>query len=582
MKVRLPKSLIDNIGPAKLKPYGIDKDAEWNWRSGHEVKLDELSVPEINKLIQLVTPFKENRRARILVMDCKKWLNALEGKGNKVKCRTVQQFFSLVRLAILELPKHRLYLKDEGRDAWYASYVSDIEYHPPEKGRYFQPAYATIDLIWIEFGKRSKKVLHFNDEDCTGMMIEEALAKKGYILETKELEEEYELRKKLFYEHCTNIGKQYLATGTASDDVDGNDEDDDGDDWRWWRDDTKTIILDKDGEPARVVIDLFFESEKKESKEIEIDRFFWMKVKVGKAKDEADDGDDDGDHVEDKVDELPDPDLPVHPTLVCFDLRRQLRLRVDVEQLTEYKYDPKLGDKLVLPPESRSLVGMLLAHKGGFSDIISGKGGGSIILCAGIPGTGKTLTAEVYAEVMELPLYSVQASQLGINAEELENELLKVFARSARWKAILLIDEADVYMSPRGSDLAQNAIVGVFLRVLEYYKGVLFLTTNRADLVDDAIASRCVARIDYRVPTVENQKRIWKILSDTAKVNISVSVINQAAKEFDDLTGRDIKNLLKLAKLVSEGRNEPVTFETIKFVKQFKPTADREKKSCSR
>ena len=38
-----------------------------------------------------------------------------------------------------------------------------------------------------------------------------------------------------------------------------------------------------------------------------------------------------------------------------------------------------------------------------------------------------------------------------------------------------------------------NAVVGVFLRVLEYFNGLLFLTTNRIDDIDEAIVSRCIA-----------------------------------------------------------------------------------------
>jgi SpoVK/Ycf46/Vps4 family AAA+-type ATPase len=114
-----------------------------------------------------------------------------------------------------------------------------------------------------------------------------------------------------------------------------------------------------------------------------------------------------------------------------FDLQRHLRLRVHIGQLTEYEYDPNLGDKLVLPVEQRALIDILLAQKeGGFKDIIQGKGAGAVIFSAGPPGTGKTLTAEAYAEVTARPLYTVQCSQLGTNPNRLEDNLLKTFARS--------------------------------------------------------------------------------------------------------------------------------------------------------
>lgn len=62
---------------------------------------------------------------------------------------------------------------------------------------------------------------------------------------------------------------------------------------------------------------------------------------------------------------------------------------------------------------------------------------------------------------------------------------------SATWRAVLLIDEADVFLERRSPhDINGNAIVGVFLRVLEYCTGILFLTSNRVTTIDEAFRSR--------------------------------------------------------------------------------------------
>jgi len=326
-----------------------------------------------------------------------------------------------------------------------------------------------------------------------------------------------------------------------------------------------------------MVVDVFREGDKEdEERDIPIDPWFWDRKTTAVGEWDDDDG---GDQDDDREDLAPDdvkerqlPEIPLHPMLATFDMRRHMRLRVHVACVEPYRYDETIATRLILPPDDRGLVEMLVAHNGVFRDVVAGKSGGAVILAAGPPGTGKTLTAEVYAEAMKRPLYSVQCSQLGVSPEELEEELLKVFVRSQRWNAILLLDEADVYVAARGNDLDQNAIVGVFLRTLEYYAGVLFLTTNRADAVDDAVASRCIARIDYRVPASEAQRRIWEVLSTTAGIAISDAVIDQAVGEFHDLTGRDIKNLLKLSRMVGAARNQPITIETIRWVKRFKPT----------
>lgn len=61
----------------------------------------------------------------------------------------------------------------------------------------------------------------------------------------------------------------------------------------------------------------------------------------------------------------------------------------------------------------------------------------------------------------------------------LEKSLIRIFQLASHWKAILLLDEADVVVKERTtSDVVRNALVSVFLRKLEYYDGILFLTTN--------------------------------------------------------------------------------------------------------
>jgi AAA+ superfamily predicted ATPase len=136
------------------------------------------------------------------------------------------------------------------------------------------------------------------------------------------------------------------------------------------------------------------------------------------------------------------------------------------------------------------------------------------------------------------------------------------------------LDEADVYIRQRGDDLEQNAMVGVFLRTLEYYAGVMFMTTNKPESVDDAIASRCIARVTYAIPNAEDQEKIWKALTDTAKVKIEEKEMKKILEKHMSLSGRDIKNLLKLAIMISMSKKVPITAELINIVKRFKPTID--------
>ena len=93
---------------------------------------------------------------------------------------------------------------------------------------------------------------------------------------------------------------------------------------------------------------------------------------------------------------------------------------------------------------------------------------------------GKTLTAEAVAELLHKPLYSLSLGTLGTTAGELERKLGEVMNLSARWDALILLDEADSFLETRSStsSLERNAMVSVMLKLVEYFSGILFLTSK--------------------------------------------------------------------------------------------------------
>jgi hypothetical protein len=154
--------------------------------------------------------------------------------------------------------------------------------------------------------------------------------------------------------------------------------------------------------------------------------------------------------------------VPVHPHLYVFDLRRDRNTYIHVSQLSPYVYDKTVVNKLVLPQEHRDLIDVLVQDMDVFvEDIVAGKSGGTAILCYGEPGLGKTLTAEVYSEIVERPLYKVHSGQLDVTAKSVEDNLKIILSRAERWGAVLLLDEADVYVARRGNDLNRNAVVAL-------------------------------------------------------------------------------------------------------------------------
>ncbi|KAF2121017.1 P-loop containing nucleoside triphosphate hydrolase protein [Lophiotrema nucula] len=124
-------------------------------------------------------------------------------------------------------------------------------------------------------------------------------------------------------------------------------------------------------------------------------------------------------------------------------------------------------------------------------DVIEGKGQGLVILLHGLPGVGKTLTAETITLATGRSLLAVSVAEIGVEAHEAERKLTDIFGDAARWEAVLLMDEADVFVEVRQKgELGRNALVAVLLRCLEYYEGIIILTTNRVRSLDAAMQSR--------------------------------------------------------------------------------------------
>jgi hypothetical protein len=263
--------------------------------------------------------------------------------------------------------------------------------------------------------------------------------------------------------------------------------------------------------------------------------------------------------------------IPLHCYVNLFHLEWHRNIWVHVQHMTEYRYQHALRDKLVLPGHHRDLIDILTSDMNVLvQDFVPGKSGGTTILCQGAPGLGKTLTAEVYSEVVGKPLYRVHSGQLGITAASVGATLSSILRRAMRWEAIILLDEADVYIRRRDNDLEHNAIVAEFLRTLEYFNGLLFMTTNRIDDVDDAILSRCIATIHYDTPSKPDAIRLWKLLAEQFGADLTDDLIEALTIAYPKASGRDIKEMLKLVTRYCEAKQIPPSEDAFRLCALFR------------
>jgi SpoVK/Ycf46/Vps4 family AAA+-type ATPase len=215
----------------------------------------------------------------------------------------------------------------------------------------------------------------------------------------------------------------------------------------------------------------------------------------------------------------------------------------------------------------KALITVHIANSNSMTtDIVEGKGKGLVILLHGGPGTGKTLTAESVAELAERPLYPVTCGDIGTDPEGVEKYLDSVLYIGAIWGCVVLLDEADIFLEERTQmDLKRNALVSVFLRALEYYEGILILTSNRVGTFDEAFKSRVQLAMHY--PDLDNDGRfeIWNNLVGALKdegeaINFDEikGKLNVLARH--RLNGRQIRNTINTARQLAKYKKETLAY----------------------
>ncbi|KAJ5698189.1 P-loop containing nucleoside triphosphate hydrolase protein [Penicillium macrosclerotiorum] len=211
-------------------------------------------------------------------------------------------------------------------------------------------------------------------------------------------------------------------------------------------------------------------------------------------------------------------------------------------------------------------------------DFTHGKGEGLVIFLHGVPGVGKTMTAETLSLALKRPLLRIDASDLEHkNPNQVSEVFKRRFEMSSSWGALLLLDEADVFLQDRKrSEIDQNALVSVLLRELEYFRGVLIMTTNRPVTMDPAVRSRIHYAVRYKELNEVNIGKVWNTFFDQLNdTNCVPGERENIRKWFEDggartlarskFTGRDVRNLFIGAQLLSYPM---ITRNNIKKVRQ--------------
>lgn len=205
--------------------------------------------------------------------------------------------------------------------------------------------------------------------------------------------------------------------------------------------------------------------------------------------------------------------------------------------------------KVVLRPEElNQLVRAQLLFI--YSDPSSPRG----ILLKGPPGTGKSLSAQVFAEssgahFFKLSIADMKGELIGSSAANVKR--LWQEAR-ANQPSVIFIDECEGVFAKRGSDQGDsfvNEVVQTFLTEWDGIGGdanVLIIgATNRPELLDDAIVSRFTDIFEL-LPT--DSAGIAPLIEAVIRqLNLTVSVPSDVAKSMTGMNGREVRNAIQQA-----------------------------------
>ncbi|KAK6849450.1 hypothetical protein PG995_013283 [Apiospora arundinis] len=281
------------------------------------------------------------------------------------------------------------------------------------------------------------------------------------------------------------------------------------------------------------------------------------------------------------------------PQTLGYSLSKKTWCQLFVDSIDEVEWQPDAWDSLILGEKEKLVLRSLVTshqYSDRARDQMLQKGKGLVMLLHGAPGSGKTLTAEIAAEGTKKALIMTSVGELNKNnyAVLFERELKKVLRYATTWKAIVLLDEADVFLEARenSKNPDKNSLVAVLLKELEYFSGIVFLTTNRVESFDTAMKSRIHLSLGYYPPEQAVRRRIWTLcLQGVPAEESDIHIPNNLDRHGNDgealehlvssaLNGREISNAVNTARTIARFEEKRLQWGHIRTVLEVRSAFD--------
>lgn len=185
-------------------------------------------------------------------------------------------------------------------------------------------------------------------------------------------------------------------------------------------------------------------------------------------------------------------------------------------------------------------------------------------LFVGESGTGKTMAASFIASELGSPLYRVDLSSvMNKYIGESEKNLSQLLDYAAAMDVVLLFDEADSLFGSRseGKETGErfaNMLTNFLLTRIENHPGVVILTTNGKDRIDNAFSRRIDVEVNFPQPSFEERLALWR-------GHLGIQLLSEAGSKtiasYCDFSGGQVRNAVLAAATYAQG--DKITIETL-------------------
>ncbi|KAI0192808.1 P-loop containing nucleoside triphosphate hydrolase protein [Astrocystis sublimbata] len=274
------------------------------------------------------------------------------------------------------------------------------------------------------------------------------------------------------------------------------------------------------------------------------------------------------------------------PFSIGYSIDKKEWCRFLVDHLRPVQWKPDAWERLILEEEQKLVLQALVtshSYPENARDQPEQKGKGLVILLHGTPGSGKTLSAESSAEMTHRALIST--SMASLSTEQIpfifEHNLRRLLQYATRWKAIVLLDEADVFLETReekAGSADRNALVAIFLKELEYFSGIIFLTTNRVETFDWAMKSRIHLALGFTLPGPSVRRQMWtQALKTMPEDKLGIENVEEAVAILAEraLNGREIYNMVNTAQTIATFEKRKLLLDHVLKVLKVRDTFEK-------